>query len=162
MWIGGIALLPSAAFVAVVRFGVAPDNSAAGLAWALAIVVPCGAAMLLRGRDVTWNVAAVAWTVVLALCTQAGGGHIPVYLCCAGGAIGLAWWGTQESRPERINLGIAGFAITVLCFYFSDVMDKIGRSTGLMLTGLLFLGGAWILERTRRRLLAHMNHPEVA
>jgi uncharacterized membrane protein len=90
------------------------------------------------------------------------GGHAPVYLCCAAGAIGLAWWGICESRPERINLAIAGFALTVLCFYFSDVMDKVGRSASLMLMGLLFLGGGWFLERTRRGLLARINNVEVA
>jgi uncharacterized membrane protein len=78
------------------------------------------------------------------------------------GSVGLAWWGIRESRAERINLAIAGFALTVLCFYFSDVMDKIGRSASLMLLGLLFLGGGWLLERTRRGLLARMNHVEVA
>jgi hypothetical protein len=78
------------------------------------------------------------------------------------GSVGLAWWGVRESRPERINLAIAGFALTVLCFYFSDVMDKVGRSASLMLMGLLFLGGGWLLERTRRGLLARMNNVEVA
>jgi hypothetical protein len=39
-------------------------------------------------------------------------------------------------------------------------MDKIGRSASLILMGLLFLGGGWLLERTRRGLLARMNSPE--
>ena len=100
------------------------------------------------------------WTALLALSNPGAGSHALEYLCCAAGAIGLAWWGIQESRPERINLAIAGFALTVLCFYFSDVMDKIGRSASLILMGLLFLGGGWLLERTRRGLLARMNSPE--
>jgi hypothetical protein len=41
-------------------------------------------------------------------------------------------------------------------------MDKVGRSASLMLMGLLFLGGGWLLERTRRGLLARMNNVEVA
>jgi hypothetical protein len=36
-------------------------------------------------------------------------------------------------------------------------MDKLGRSASLIGLGILFLGGGWLLERTRRRLLAQMN-----
>ena len=76
---------------------------------------------------------------------------------CALGAAGLAAWGILDGRAERVNLGVAGLGITVLVFYFSSVMDKLGRSASLMGLGLLFLGGGWVLERTRRRLLTHMS-----
>jgi len=33
-------------------------------------------------------------------------------------------------------------------------MDRLGRSASLVGLGLLFLGGGWALERTRRRLVA--------
>lgn len=66
-------------------------------------------------------------------------------------------WGIRDGRSERVNLGIAGFAITVLTFYFSSVMDKLGRSVSLMGLGLLFLGGGWLLEKTRRRLIAQLR-----
>ena len=69
------------------------------------------------------------------------------------GALGLVMWGVAERRTERINLGAATFAVTVLVFYFSNVMDKIGRSASLIGFGLLFLGGSWALERTRRQLV---------
>jgi uncharacterized membrane protein len=160
MWIGGIALLPSAFFLAVDRGSTPPNEGMLTAGWAVALLVPCAAAVLLRRRDVLWNLAAVAWTALLALSNPGTGSHALVYLCCAAGAIGLAWWGIEESRPERINLAIVGFALTVLGFYFSDVMDKIGRSASLILMGLLFLGGGWLLERTRRGLLARMNSPE--
>ena len=45
------------------------------------------------------------------------------------------------------------FGITVLAFYFSTVMDKLGRSASLIGFGLLFLAGGWALERARRRLV---------
>jgi len=80
---------------------------------------------------------------------------------CAIGAVGLSLWGIHDARPERINMGIAAFACTVFAFYFSSVMDKIGRSASLMGLGVLFLGGGWILERTRRRLMARIR-PEVS
>jgi uncharacterized membrane protein len=162
MWIGGIALLPSAFSLADDRGSNMPGASMVYIGWAVALLVPCAAAALLRRRDVLWNIAAVVWTVLLAMSNRGTGHHALVYLCCAGGAIGLAWWGICESRPERINLAIAGFALTVLCFYFSDVMDKVGRSASLMLMGMLFLGGGWLLERTRRGLLARMNNVEAA
>jgi uncharacterized membrane protein len=160
MWMGGIAVLPAALFLAVDRWSNLPDASMAAVAWAVALLLPIGAAVLLRRRDILWNIAAVAWTAVLALSNTGSGKQPLVYLCCAAGSIGLAWWGIRESRPERINLAIAGFALTVLCFYFSNVMDKLGRSASLMLMGLLFLGGGWLLERTRRGLLARINPVE--
>jgi uncharacterized membrane protein len=160
MWMGGIALLPSALYLAVSRWNRVPDASITWIGWAVALLAPLAAAALLRRREVLWNVGAVAWTALLAMSNAATGGHALVYICCAAGAIGLAWWGICESRPERINLAIAGFALTVLCFYFSDVMDKVGRSASLMLMGLLFLGGGWLLERTRRGLLARINNVE--
>ena len=61
------------------------------------------------------------------------------------------------SRKERINLGTAGFALTILIFYFSSVMDKLGRATSLIGLGVLFLVGGWIFERTRRRLVAQLD-----
>jgi uncharacterized membrane protein len=84
-----------------------------------------------------------------------------VYVWCAIGSIGLACWGVRESRTERINLATAGFAITVLVFYFSSVMDKLGRSASLIVLGLLFLGGGWLLERTRRRLISQFRQEAI-
>jgi len=42
-------------------------------------------------------------------------------------------------------------------FYFSDVMDKLGRAASLIGLGVLFLFGGWVLERTRRKLIAHVS-----
>jgi hypothetical protein len=83
--------------------------------------------------------------------------RIAVYAWCAIGAVGLVAWGIREARPERINFGSAGFALTVLCFYFSDVMDKLGRSASLVVLGAVFLGGGWALERTRRKLIGQIR-----
>jgi uncharacterized membrane protein len=76
---------------------------------------------------------------------------------CVLGSIGLIVWGLQEERKERINLGVAGFALTILFFYFSNVMDKLGRSASLIGLGFLFLLGGWLLERTRRQLVARLE-----
>jgi hypothetical protein len=85
------------------------------------------------------------------LATQRG---VLPYIWAAGLSLGLIGWGVLERRAERINLGIAGFALAVLVFYFSSVMDRLGRSASLVGLGLLFLGGGWALERARRRLVA--------
>ena len=86
--------------------------------------------------------------------------ELGVYVMCALGSIGLIVWGLREARKERVNLGVAGFALTVLAFYFSTVMDKLGRAASLIGLGLLFLLGGWLLEKTRRRLVAQLEKGE--
>jgi hypothetical protein len=56
-----------------------------------------------------------------------------------------------------VNLGTVFFGAAVTWFYFSDLFDKMGRSLGLIGLGVLFLAGGWVLEKTRRGLLAHMQ-----
>ena len=161
-WVGGIALLPMSGILAVTSeehwfppltrpFPV--GIHAAGIL--MAFVLPFLAAWLLRGKAAAWNVAFGVWVFAFGLLQ----GNDPVmrllvYALCALGAIGLALWGLREERRERINLGIAGFAITVIAFYFSTVMDKLGRSAALVGLGLLFLLGGWKLEQLRRKLVA--------
>jgi uncharacterized membrane protein len=158
-WLGGLALLPAASAIAFERWSSMPPWRDQAIAWAIAVAAPLAVAWLLRGREALWNAVAVAWTVLLAACNGGHGDRVPVYLYlwCALGSVGLVAWGIRESRAERINLGIAGFAITVLAFYFSSVMDKLGRSASLIVLGLLFLAGGWFLETTRRRLLSRIR-----
>jgi hypothetical protein len=52
---------------------------------------------------------------------------------------------------------MAGFALTVGVFYFSDVMDRLGRSASLIGVGVLFLAGGYVLEQARRRLTARVR-----
>jgi uncharacterized membrane protein len=99
------------------------------------------------------NAAALLWAFVLGFM---GDWQWQIYAWCALGAVGLVLWGLHEARRERVNLGVAGFALTILTFYFSDVLDKLGRSLGLMVLGVLFLLGGWQLERLRRKLNARI------
>jgi len=48
---------------------------------------------------------------------------------------------------------MAGFALTILFFYFSNVMDKLGRSTSLIVLGVAF-SRSWYWEKLRRKLVA--------
>lgn len=84
------------------------------------------------------------------------------YALVAAVAILLSAWGVREASRSIVNYGIFGFAITVGWFYFSSLMDKLGRSLGLIGLGVLFLLGGWLLERVRRNLLSKMSpklHP---
>lgn len=65
----------------------------------------------------------------------------------------LAWWGLRQSSKTLVNYGIVAFAVSILWFFFADIFSKLGRSVGLIALGILFLGGGWLLEKTRRRLV---------
>ena len=152
-WLGGLALLPAVVFTAFVNADFRGQTSA----WLVATLGPLALAIILRGRAAVWNLIAVAWTVFLAAISGGHPDHPAVYLWCAVGSVGLVAWGILESRAERINFGSAGFALTVLCFYFSSVLDQLGRSASLVTLGILFLGGGWLLERLRRKLVAQIR-----
>jgi uncharacterized membrane protein len=79
------------------------------------------------------------------------------YVWASIGSVGLIAWGIAEGRRERVNLGVAAFALTVLFFYFSNVMDKLGRAESLVGAGVLLLFGGWGLERLRRILVARVQ-----
>lgn len=161
IWVGGLALIPCV-FAAIatsssVRHyyteGHDPSRGLWILGWTVAVLAPLALAFALRGKAAWMNLAAAFWVWMLGVMD---GRALPLYPWCALGAVGLVFWGLHEAKRERVNLGIAGFALTLLFFYFSSVMDKLGRSFGLMGLGLLFLLGGWQLERLRRRLNARI------
>jgi hypothetical protein len=167
-----LALIPSVVFVIVSgthsdwrQFS--PSGISRELGWIAALSLPLALAWVLR-RGASWmNLIAGFWVVALgttSLSSQPNESllryvwrELGPYGMCALGSIGLIAWGLMEARKERINLGVAGFALTVLFFYFSNVMDKLGRSASLIGLGLLFLLGGWLLERTRRQLVARLE-----
>ena len=83
--------------------------------------------------------------------------NIFTYAIVAAAAVFLIAWGVHISSKALVNYGMVAFAFTVMWFYFSNVMDKLGRSLGLIMLGVLFLAGGWLLERTRRRLVSNMT-----
>lgn len=172
VWTGGLALIPLTFFVINSReFEWNQDGPLlpAGLfatGWLFSLGAPLALAFLLRRRD-SWPVAiGAAWVVLLGtIAAGMEGGYdvsydwheIMVYALCACGSILMAWWGLMEQRRERINLAVAGFGLTVVFFYFANLMDKLGRSVSLMVLGVLFLVGGYLLERTRRGLIAKLT-----
>jgi uncharacterized membrane protein len=164
VWIGGLTLLPLAIVCAAdFEWGIRGSIpiSAYLIGVPVAILGPIIMAWILREREV-WQVALCAiWVVAASLLpiypTQGSlAQRLTPFLWTAIGSIGLIAWGLSEERPERINLGIVGFGLTVLVFYFSRVMDKLDRSASLIGLGLLFLLMGWFLEKLRRRLVARV------
>ena len=160
VWVGGLSLFP--AVLALINCSLVfpwarQANLPTGLlvtGWTLAIGLPLAVAYLLR-KSMAWvNLLAMVWAILIG-CMRPGGWMIHAW--AALGAIGLVAWGLYDERRERLNLGVAGFALTILCFYFSNVMDKLGRAFGLLGLGLLFLLGGWQLELLRRRLNARIR-----
>lgn len=149
VYIGGISLLPLA-FIAALHW----NETSSPLSFTVALLPGLSLAAFLLGRDSWLILPAAVWIVAFRELT--GSQSFLVYLWCALGAVGLIAWGWRDGRKERINLGVAGFALSVLCFYVSNVLDKLGRSASLITLGLLLLGGGWVLERARRKLVARV------
>lgn len=163
-WRHALALLGAIAFLHVavllplepgLRPGGAPAPAGTlAIAWALAMVLPLLAGAWLRGRE-AWPLVVAAFVAVCASQIDASASRevLVLHALYAAACVGLVWWGVHEGHRLRINLGVIGFAMTVLSFYFSSLLDKLGRSLGLIGLGILFIGGGWLLEHARRRLV---------
>jgi uncharacterized membrane protein len=142
--------------------------------WVVIAVLPLMAALLRFGKSFIPVAAAILFAAVLPWCSHTSVIHsqypnarpisytqsepnILAHTLVAAFAIFLIWWGVRQASKALVNLGIVGFAITVVWFYFSNILDKFGRSLGLIGLGILFLAGGWALERMRRRLIAQMS-----
>jgi uncharacterized membrane protein len=165
-WLGAIALIPTAVAVAMAgdvdrAFAGVGEHEVEGmarwLAWAVAIVLPLALAWRLRGREAVWMLAALAWALLLAwVSPHTNAGELAMYALLEVGAVGLVLWGLRDGQRLAVNVGVLGFALAMLAFYFASLYDRFGRALGLIGLGVLFIGGGWLLERTRRRLLARL------
>jgi uncharacterized membrane protein len=169
LWLGGLALLPAAealVYGSDSRMGSLVSGRPSlpigvlTVGWTLAVALPMAVAIVLRGRSAWIQAVAILWAVVLVHMRPITG-DVSLYGWWALGSVGLVFWGLRDGRSERINMGAAIFAITVLAFYFSQVMDKLERSASLAGLGILFLAGGWALERTRRRLVRRARGEQV-
>ena len=166
-WLGAIALIPSAVALAMSNdidwtlFGTGyPEvrGTPRIIAWAVAIALPLALAWFLRGREALWLFAALAWALVLMqVSPRSDAGELAMYALLALGAVGIVFWGLRDQQRLAINVGVLGFALAMLGFYFSSLYDKLGRALGLIGIGVLFIGGGWLLERARRRLIARLR-----
>lgn len=163
--LGAVALLVTAAglastgakFMAGMEFAPGPTATLA-VGWAVAALLPFAVAVLLRRRD-AWpvGIAAGLALIVVALDASVTWQRLCIYLVYAVGSVGLVGWGLRDRQRLRINLGMLGFALTVVAFYFSSLFDMLGRAFGLIGMGLLCILGGWLVERGRRKLIARLE-----
>lgn len=165
-WLGALALIPAAAMLSVSGSNdrlwreESPAELAIGLlvtGWGLAIVLPLAVAFLLRRRDAVYLLIALAWALVVTrIDASRDAGELALYALLSAGGAGLALWGVKDRERLAVNVGVFGFALAVLFFYFSSLFDKLGRALGLIGIGVIFIGGGWLLERMRRRLIGRI------
>jgi uncharacterized membrane protein len=167
--IGAVALIPAtltvveSARVHLYTWNQAVPSSMQAIGWSLAIILPLALAAWTRKTGAWMNLVALALAIGLAFSRAEketlaayAWDQFASYIICLLGAFGLVMWGIRERRTSGINVGLIGFAVTVMTFYFSNVMDKLGRSVALMGFGLILLVVAWGLEKTRKKLIARM------
>jgi uncharacterized membrane protein len=165
--LGAVAIIPASimlgitndsTFQGVSDLRAGTSSSAIALAWIVAIALPSGLAWFLRGRQALYLLMVLAWAlIVIQVNPGTDAGELALYALYAIGAVGIVMWGLKEQQRLVVNIGVLGFALAIMGFYFSSIFDKLGRSLGLIGMGALFIGGGWFLERTRRRLLGRME-----
>jgi uncharacterized membrane protein len=79
-----------------------------------------------------------------------------LYAVVATTCVVVAWWALRQKSRAVVNYAVVAFGMTILWFYSSSLMNRLGRSLGLIGLGILFLLGGVVLERLRRTLIAGM------
>ena len=130
--------------------------AAVSIAWERRSSVPIAIALVV-GYLLPWAQGVISDDTLNGRTYTYTGPNVCAYALVAAGAIGLVVWGLHIASKALVNYGTAAFAVSVMWFYFSSVMDKLGRSIGLIGLGVLFLAGGWALEQTRRRLVGRMQ-----
>jgi uncharacterized membrane protein len=163
MWVGCFALLPLLAvlfFSSVLSFS---NTEHLPLSWqavgyAGAYLPTVAIALAVRKRNGIPVVLAGLWVLVLGILAHRTrtDPKIISYVWMAVGACALCYWGVRSNRRLFVNFGTVIFALNVLVFFFSDVLDKLGRAEGLILMGVVFLAGGWVLYRIRGDLMARI------
>jgi hypothetical protein len=132
--------------------------------WIVIAAIPLLFAVFKFSKSVIPVSVAIAFSIALPWTIYASRGsylfsasRLAAHALVAAFCIFLIWWGVRQLSQALVNLGIVGFALTVIWFYFSNIFDKLDRSLGLIGLGVLFLAGGWALEKTRRRLVGDMK-----
>ncbi|MDH4260129.1 MAG: DUF2157 domain-containing protein [Gammaproteobacteria bacterium] len=166
-WLGAVALVPAAVMLASTGFddwpgdGKSLEKLGTGtlvVGWGLAIALPFAVACALRGREAVYLLIVLAWALVVTqVNARQNAGELALHALFAAGAVGIVLWGVKDRQRLAVNVGVLGFALAVLFFYFSSIFDKLGRSLGLIGIGVIFIGGGWLLERMRRKLVGRIG-----
>jgi len=168
-WAGGLALVPLTLVIVFQRhvgewnYESPFPGAARFIGYSISYVPALVFTWLRRKESLPWIAALALWVAVLGAVSS----HIDnysyierdpwLYLCLGAGATVLCFWGVRANRKLFINFGSGCFAVTVFAFYFSNVLDKLGRATGLMGMGALFLVGGWVLNRLRTGLIVRAS-----
>jgi uncharacterized membrane protein len=177
-WIGALALVPAFLIAAFDSNGSGIDRNTVPfgltlIGWIFSLLGPIAVAALLRGKSYWPMIPAAIWVMVFrhlsfeyhytndSLALYAWHSLGP-YVWGAVGAAGLIAWGVSDRMKNRVNLGMILFVITLGAFYFSDLMDKVGRSVSLISFGILFLVVGYFLEKTRKRLITQIAQTKEA
>jgi hypothetical protein len=160
MWLGGICLIPlTMVLLAIEAFDRNRSHHTQVESYWVTLAVIAFLAVLgwftFGGFDIR-GFSAIATAVLISYAAVEVGGWMLAFVMGIAFA-SLCAWGVAEQREELVNMGIAGFAITVLGFYLGHALSLFGGSLGLILLGVLMLGGGAALEKTRRRLLGSMS-----
>lgn len=138
-------------------------------AWAVIAAVPLAIAAFRGHWGLIPLVSAISLAIALPWCTRLTVEHVvagtvtrtepnmAAQSLTAAFTIFLIGWGMRRISRSLVNLGMAGFALVIAWFYFSNLYGKVGRALFLIGLGVLFLAGGWALEVWRRRLLARMR-----
>jgi uncharacterized membrane protein len=146
--------------------------------WALIAALPLLFSLFRFRKSLLPVLAGIIFALALPWCTHTWTQHYPMgpsygsytrtdpnlaaYALVGAFCVFLIGWGVRQISRALVNLAIVGFGATVAWFYFSDLLDKMDRSVGLIGLGILFLAGGWVLEKTRRSLLKHMEQPDAS
>jgi len=160
-WVGGIALIPLIVDVTFTadRWWLTRREIPLTLkifGYSAAYLPALAIALIARRQKAIPIFGAAFWVAVLGLISRhQNPEHNPwIYAWIGLGACAFCYWGMYDNNKVFINWGCAIFALDVITFYFSDVLDKLGRSMGLILLGVIFLAGGWVLNRLRSDLIA--------
>ena len=166
-WLGALALIPAAVGLGFwgmdySRLGIEMTGKIATstlvIGWTLAIAIPLVVGFALRGRESLYLLLAFGWALLVTQTElQVTSAELALYGLFALGSSGVVLWGVKDQQRLAVNVGVLGFALSIFGFYFSSVFDKLGRSLGLIGIGVLFIGGGWLLERMRRRLVGRIG-----
>jgi hypothetical protein len=72
-------------------------------------------------------------------------------------ALLTVWIGLRTSQRKLVNTGMASLAVLIFIQYFAWSFELLHRSLAFIVGGLVLLGLAYFMERTRRRLLHRME-----
>ena len=136
---------------------------AAGLV-VLAVLALAGVAAVATGArpSARYEGAALAVAVLAVLLAAYAGGNGDFYalffnLLLAAVALGIIYVGYLSDETWLVNFGVVIVAADLIARYFDVFWSALPRSLGMVGTGALILGIAFVLERQRKRLLTRMD-----